>query len=584
MATLKAENAILHEVLQCSLPHLDPTAQCLVSTVAGTLRQSCQTSSGVGRTTVAGTALTSADLEAGVQGRDRTTRKLEEAGARDCDMPDSRSSHCEQNSRSPPEELDMLTTLRHVLGEECENQSAEKVASAQPPAYTSNGDDAASVSGSDWSGDDVVEAAGHTLRASMSNPLDALTTMQSCTEGQPQRVASTQQAVMSVAGVSSVGFALPQSVTGTEESTQAEDEHPEPLRLARPGRHKRRGKKARRDTMDLSRVPRMAAQLRAPMHANSAVSFLQKLVNTRADGDLQAPPVQGLGTAAEGCNEQVAVLGVQDIMQPDNAASMGASGDGDGGEMDKAKAVILAAVQRRKQGKGAVAATGPDGASQGSSSTEAGLAAAEIDVAKSDQHQHGAAGDSGVDMGTRLAEQPLCTVSEERVDTVNAAPDGHACEEDTVAENEAQPSGGGSMLMPDVHATSVAVASALRSIGSARARDQSTSRPPFAWSSSLRSLSPRHSPAQGPAPQGNTTVKPWLMSARLGSGRTSPTRSRSLSPRHVPSGKQATGRQKDAVIEELQAQTHTMANIMNEHMPWMINEVPLSSPSSIVCS
>lgn len=404
-------------------------------------------------------------------------------------------------------------------------------------------------------------------------------------------MASAQQVRVSVAGVPSVGFALPQSVAWMEESTQGDGDHPEPERLARHMRRSRRGPKTRRDTMELSRVPRLAARLRAPMHANSAVSFLQKLARARTDGGLQAQPAQGLCMPAEGNGTQEALLdGQQHVMQPEKAGSAVEVGDGADAEMDKAKAIILAAVQRRKLGKAGAAKTGADGATQSGASTATGSATAEVDASKSDAvdwHQHDGLGVSAAEMGDSIAEEQLCSVPEEPAETVATAPDEHVREEHNAAPgNQARRSRSITMRMPDVHATSIAVANALRSIGSARARDQTTSRPPLAWSSSLRSRSPSHSPPRGPAQkcaQGNTTMKPWLVSARLGQGRTPPTRSRSLSPRHVPSETQVTGRRRDTVIAELQAQTHTMASIMNEHMPWMINEVLLPLFSSNCC-
>lgn len=321
--------------------------------------------------------------------------------------------------------------------------------------------------------------------------------------------------------------------------------------------------------MELSRVPRLAGRLRAPVHANSAVSFLQKLSKARRDGDLEeqrAAGVQLAGDDGQNGGQACETAQINTDLRDET-------------KMEKARGVILAAVQRRKLGQAAADMAQVDTCTNEAGNAGTGPNPSAIHTVEPQPHKAGETQNSGVDgvgptappdtMGNAGGPTSSGTADEEPASTQpsNLAPG--------LIPGKAM-----SLRMPDVHATSMAVARALRTIGSAKgtsrtSRDRPAASTSHAWS--VRSVS--HSPQERRTWQSqqrahaSRAAKPWLVSSPSRRGSTSPVRSRSLSPHHLQPQTCASPKQRDTVIAELQAQTHTMASIMNEHMPWMISEV-----------
>lgn len=555
---MRAENAILHEVLQGTLPHLDPAASCLVSTVTGTLRQPPQTCSSGDKTTSASLpyALRRLDQAGGEFGQ------MEASAAHNPVNASNWAASPEQDCGSAGEGPDMLSTLRSVLGES--NEPEQGAGSGIAPVEGPDDDDAGSSSGSAWSGDDVMLEASQTLQGSMPSsqarpaPPDAITAVP------PGHAAPSLGTVRQVSFTRSTKLdstedSAPPPSAAMEDSRLDGEARREPLRLAKSMRRHKKSPRTRRDTMELSRVPRLAARLRAPVHVNSAVSFLQKLAKARTDGGSPAEPAEGPCMPVDGTAPQPTVQHVSAV--PHHCG--GGDDDGDA-QMEKAKAIISAAVQRRKLGAQKAAADGADGPDT------AKFAAAEPAQPEAVKHQQQAGAPTPGSMAQdSVGPEPQCRRSDETREQAGAAPAEPGSEHQDDPSGQAVPRTSMSMRMPDVHATSIAVVNALRSIGSARGRDQGRGQPAVACGSSLRSRSPSLGPACGRA-RGGMEAKPLLTSTRLRHSHTPPRRC-SLSPQRPP---QCT---KDTVIAELQAQTCTMASIMNEHMPWMINEVLLLS-------
>eukprot|EP00892_Ulva_mutabilis_P004798 jgi/Ulvmu1/2690/UM014_0146.1 len=545
VSALKAENAILHEMLQTSLPHMDPAAQCLVSTLSRTLRQASQATNRAAAATSAAAQVPPRDGDSGHGPQDSLGggMPVESGGPFGSAQHSQSLDATEQQAEVRDLESDMMTTLAHVLN----NSTAPQAAADSGEA----GDNAASSSDSEWSGDEVMEVAEETLRRTACGAQTGSGSMKSSNPA--ASVPSDAELLQGISGDGAGDGAQPCKMLGTV-------------------RRKGRGPKARRDTMELSRVPRLAVRMRAPVNAQSAVSFMQKLAKARESCGLseQIPdgnPGPFFGDA-EHANDHAA----------ERIACTEDTGARDDAQVERAKGVILAAVQRRMQAK---AASGGAAAAQHARNKPETVAVAAVS-----QQQQGAVAQQSTDGSAPAAgSQGMAGAGSLEGSGGPAVPAAaSAAAEDELFQGPegapplgVQPHRAASLRMPDVHATSIAVARALRTMGSVRGRDGAAvdhlaaASPP-----ALRVRSVSHSPTARPgeriAPGGRCPTLSHT-STRLQPRAAPPARSRSLSPRHHVPASAAAVRHSHSVVAELQAQTHTMASIMHEHMPWMINEV-----------